>query len=80
MTGTSTSAIVPPRPDQSLHTRTMGEHRREPFRSWAAERTEAACFDISLVDATHLVTHGGIGYLIIVTEVRILSSVCKHIQ
>jgi hypothetical protein len=62
MTGTSTNAIVPPRPYHRLYTHTMGDHHREPFRPWAAERAEATCFDMSRFDAIPPGTHGGNRY------------------
>jgi hypothetical protein len=37
----------------------MGESHREPFRSRAAERAEATCFDMSRFDAIPLSTHEG---------------------
>jgi hypothetical protein len=62
MTGTSTSAITPPRPYHRLYTHTMGDHHREPFRPWAAERAENTCFDMSRFDAIPPGTHGGNRY------------------
>jgi hypothetical protein len=60
--GTRTSAVEPARPGHRLHTRTMGEHHREPFQPWEAERAEAVCFDMSRFDAIALGTHGGNRY------------------
>ena len=40
----------------------MGDNHREPFRSWAAERAEYTCFDMSRFDAIPVGTHGGSRY------------------
>jgi hypothetical protein len=40
----------------------MGDHHREPFRPWAAERAENTCFDMSRFDAIPPGTHGGNRY------------------
>jgi hypothetical protein len=60
MTGTSTSAIAPPRPYRRLYIHTMGDHHREPFRPWAAERAENTCFDMSALKLSHRVPMGEI--------------------
>ena len=52
-TGTEASVCdtVRARPCAGDYTLIMGDGHREPFRSWAAERAEATCFDMSRFDA-----------------------------
>ena len=60
-TGTEASVCdtVRARPCAGDYTLIMGDGHREPFRSWAAERAEATCFDMSRFDAIPPSTRGG---------------------
>jgi hypothetical protein len=55
----STSSVQALSPQLPLQ---MGDNRREPFRSWAAERAEATCFETSRFDAIPRSTPGGNRY------------------
>jgi hypothetical protein len=61
---TSISDTTRPRTSKgcSILTTTMGDRHREPFRSWAAERAEATCFDMARFDAIAPSTPGGNRY------------------
>ena len=60
VTDASVCDTVRARPCAGDYTLIMGDGHREPFRSWAAERAEATCFDMSRFDAIPPSTRGGI--------------------